>query len=170
MCSHFSKQCKEGRPLWTSQVWFIQMVHLLGLSCSITIHTTPQSSSDERTTSTIKINDSLCLLIVRKVLENQGVRRDSAEIIMSAWREGTKQCYHIYIKKWIKHCGEQSTDPSCPTVDELIVFLTKLFHVGRVCMFQLLESSMKSCRHTFSSRQHISWYTAFGKDISKGSF
>ena len=106
-----------------------------GLSCSITIHTTPQSSSDERTTSTTKINDSLCLLTVRKVLENQGVRRDSAEIIMSAWREGTKRCYHTYIKKWIKHCGEQSTDPSQPTVDELIVFLTKLFHVGRVCMF-----------------------------------
>ena len=71
------------------------------------------------------------MLIVRKALENQGVHRDSAEIIMPAWREGTKRCYHTYIKKWIKHCGERNTDPFRPTADELIVFLTKLYHEGR---------------------------------------
>ena len=28
------------------------------------------------------------------------IRKDSVDIIMSRWREGTK-CYHSYIRKWI---------------------------------------------------------------------
>ena len=64
-------------------------------------------------------------------MENRGIRTDSADIIMSGWREGTKKCYHSYIKKWIKHCDERSEDPFRPTADELIVFLTSLYNQGK---------------------------------------
>ena len=40
------------------------------------------------------------MFLVREALENRGIRKDSVDIIMSRWREGTK-CYHSYIKKWI---------------------------------------------------------------------
>ena len=68
---------------------------------------------------------------VREALENRGIRKDSADIIMSGWREGTKKCCHSYIKKWIKHGDERSTDPICPIADELIMFLTSLYNQGK---------------------------------------
>ena len=40
------------------------------------------------------------MFLVREALENRGIGKDSVDIIMSRWREGTK-CYHSYIKKWI---------------------------------------------------------------------
>ena len=71
------------------------------------------------------------MFLVREALENRGIRKDSADIIMSRWREGTKKCYHSYIKKWIKHCDEKTKDPFRPTADELIVFLTSLYNQGK---------------------------------------
>ena len=71
------------------------------------------------------------MFLVRKALENRGIHKDSVDIIMSGWREGTKKCYHSYIKKWIKHCDERNKDPFRPTADELIVFLTSLFNQGK---------------------------------------
>ena len=54
----------------------------------------------------------------------------TADISMSGWREGTKKCYHSYMK-WIKHGDERSKDPFRPTADELIVFLTSLYNQGK---------------------------------------
>ena len=71
------------------------------------------------------------MFLVREALENRGIRKDSADIIMSRWREGTKKCYHSFIKKWIKHCDEKSKDSFRPTADELIVFLTSLYNQGK---------------------------------------
>ena len=71
------------------------------------------------------------MFLVRKALENRGIRKDSVDIIMSRWREGTKKCYHSFIKKWIKHCDEKSKDSFRPTADELIVFLTSLYNQGK---------------------------------------
>ena len=70
------------------------------------------------------------MFLVREALENRGIRKDSADISMSGWTEGTKKCYHSYIKKWIKHCDEKSKDSCRPTADELIVFLTSLYNQG----------------------------------------
>ena len=55
----------------------------------------------------------------------------TADTIMSGWREGTKKCYHFYIKKWIKHGDERSKDPFRPIADELIMFLTSLYNQGK---------------------------------------
>ena len=71
------------------------------------------------------------MFLVREALENRGIRKDSADIIMSRWRGGTKKCYHSYIKKWIKHGDERSKDPFHPTAGELIVFLTSLYNQGK---------------------------------------
>ena len=59
------------------------------------------------------------------------IRKDTADVIMSGWREGTKKCYHSYIKKWIKHGDERSKDPFRPIADELIMFLTSLYNQGK---------------------------------------
>ena len=64
-------------------------------------------------------------------MENRGIRKDSADIIMSRWRERTKKCYHSFIKKWIKHYDEKSKDSFRPTADELTVFLTSLYNQGK---------------------------------------
>ena len=71
------------------------------------------------------------MFLVRDSLENRGIRKDSADIIMSGWREGTKICYPSYIKKRIKHCDERSKDPFRPIADELIVSLTSLYNQGK---------------------------------------
>ena len=68
---------------------------------------------------------------VREALENRGIDKDSADIIMSGLREGTKKCYHSYIKKWIKHGGEKSNDPFRPIADKLIMFLTSVYNQGK---------------------------------------
>ena len=71
------------------------------------------------------------MFLVREALENRGIRKDSADIIMSRWREGTKKCYQSFIKKWIKHCDEKSKDSFRPTADELIVYLISLYNQGK---------------------------------------
>ena len=60
-----------------------------------------------------------------------GIHKDSADIIMSGWREGKKKCYHSYIKKWIMYGDERSKDPFHPIADELIMFLTSLYNQGK---------------------------------------
>ena len=71
------------------------------------------------------------MFLVREALENRGIHKDSADIIMSRWREGTKKCYDSFIKKWIKHCDEKSIDSFRPTADDLIVFLTSIYNQGK---------------------------------------
>ena len=101
-------------------------------SSSITIcSTSSQSFSVWSTASSSAKDETDSMFLVREALENRGIRKDSADIIMSGWREGAKKCYHSYIKKWIKHCDGRSKGPFRPTADELIVFLTSLYNQGK---------------------------------------
>ena len=100
------------------------------LSRSTTICSTSSSHPVWSAASSSAKDETDSMFLVREALENRGIRKDSTDIIMSGWREGTKKCYYSYIKKWIKHCDERSKDPFRPTADELIVFLTSLYNQG----------------------------------------
>ena len=70
------------------------------------------------------------LPLVRRTLEGQGLSRQSADIIMSAWRQNTRKQYKPYLRKWQDYCGQRKTDPLHPPVSEVINFLTMLYNTG----------------------------------------
>ena len=68
-------------------------------SSSTTICSTSyQSSSIWSAASSSAKDETDSMFLVREALENRGIRKDSADIIMSGWREGTKKCCHSYIR------------------------------------------------------------------------
>jgi len=87
--------------------------------------------SHRRTASFGEKTSTDCLPLVREAIQAQGLPAETTDIIMAAWREGTKRCYRSYIKKWIIFCGQRNRSPFQPTAKELLIFLTSLFREGK---------------------------------------
>ena len=51
------------------------------------------------------------MLLVRQALDQYKLSERSINIIMSSWRETTKQQYSSYISQWLHFCGQKQIDP-----------------------------------------------------------
>ena len=71
------------------------------------------------------------MCLIREMLEKQGIPRDAAKMILSAWRDGTKRSYDSYIKRWVQHCLKRAKNPFGPYANDLIIFLTRLYKEGK---------------------------------------
>ena len=69
--------------------------------------------------------------VVRESLRRQGVSQPAAEIIIASWRGTTQKQYGTYFKRWLSLCGRGAIDPISPPVNEVLNYLTVLFHEGR---------------------------------------
>ena len=64
---------------------------------------------------------------IRQKLINDGLSKESIDIIMSSWRSNTSKKYNTYIKQWIEFCEKSSTDIQNATIKVGLDFLTNLF-------------------------------------------
>ena len=64
---------------------------------------------------------------IRTTIQNQGISKEAADIILKSWRPGTCKQYQPYITQWIQHCHQRSLDPTNPTVGQALEFLLQLF-------------------------------------------
>ena len=81
--------------------------------------------------STIKISNSSKdefngMHYIRQKLINNGLSKESIDIIMSSWRNNTLKKYNTYIKQWTEFCGKSNRDFQNATKDGLDL-LTDLF-------------------------------------------
>ena len=82
--------------------------------------------------STIQISNSCSdgfngMHFIRQKLINDGLSKESTDIIMSSWRSNTSKKYNTCIKQWIKFCDKSNGDFQDATVKDGLGFLTNLF-------------------------------------------
>ena len=94
---------------------------------SKTITVTQPSSGSSSTAQKAGIT---CLPLVRRQLQASGLSKTATDIIMCAWRAGTKKQYHTYLKKWENYCNSQGIDPVSASVAQAINFLAELVGSG----------------------------------------
>ena len=59
-----------------------------------------------------------------------GFDRDTVNLIMDAWRPGTKKVYTTYLRKWATFCVQHRIKLLTPTLGEVCKFLTSLSKAG----------------------------------------
>ena len=81
--------------------------------------------------STIKISNSKDGLngmhCIRQKLINDGLSKESIDIILSSWRSSTSKKYNTYIKQWIEFCEKSNRHFQNATIKDGLDFLTNLF-------------------------------------------
>ena len=65
--------------------------------------------------------------VIRSSLKDRGVSQSAQELILNSWRDGTQKQYRTYWKKWQTFACQQSVNPFCPPVNEVLDFLTALY-------------------------------------------
>ena len=72
-------------------------------------------------------------------------KKDTLNIIMHAWKDGTKKQYECYLKKWRDFVERKDIDIYSPTVQDILEFLTILHNKG------LGYSALNTSRSSLSS-------------------
>ena len=71
------------------------------------------------------------MLLVRQALDQYKLSERTIDIIMSSWRETTKQQYSSYISQCLHFCGQKQIDPLQTNVKFVLAFLTEFVDSGR---------------------------------------
>lgn len=134
-------------PLWPTQTWFVQLLRLLVQTPVILIASdTLMTLSYKKDLHPLRIFfKSDGLPGVREQYEKRGISKNTTEILLASWRDGTKKQYQVYIKKWLFFCCQRQTNQiQCSLVD-VLDFMTMLFHKG------LSYSALNSARSALSA-------------------
>ncbi len=70
------------------------------------------------------------MLLARRCLQAKGVSGEAQAVIMESWRGSTKKQYKVYLEKWTQFCKQKDVHPISGSVNNVLDFLTKLFHEG----------------------------------------
>ena len=89
------------------------------------------------------------LSCIRETLQVTGLSKDTIDIIVSSWREGTKSQYQSYAKKWFEFCKTNKCHIISPPLPLAMQFLSDLFHSG------LSYSSINTARSVLSSLLYL---------------
>ena len=63
---------------------------------------------------------------------SDGIRTETADIIMTAWREGTGKCYNTCLRRCFLFCSQQDANLFRPSPTELLIFLTMLLFQEKI--------------------------------------
>ena len=64
---------------------------------------------------------------IRQNLINDGLSKESIDIIMFSWRSNTSKKYNTYIKQWIEFCEKSNRDFQNAAIQDGLDFLKNLF-------------------------------------------
>lgn len=81
----------------------------------------------------------------RGQFEDQGLSRQTCEILLASWRYSTKKQYGTFIRRWLRFCSEREINSFQPSVKEVLSFLTELYENG------LGYSAINTARSALSS-------------------
>ena len=120
--------------------------------CQTTYGTQPPTESTLITQETGPSHLSL----IREQLHASGLSQAASDIIVCAWRDGTKKQYRTYISKWENYCSSKGITPVSATVAQGINFLAELVKSG------VGYSGVNTARSAISTILVISDSTTFG--------
>ncbi|KAJ8048040.1 hypothetical protein HOLleu_00199 [Holothuria leucospilota] len=72
------------------------------------------------------------LIVTRQTLQERGISKQAADIMMPSRRDSTKRQYKIYIQQWLDFCHRRKSNPLQTTAVEVIKFFTVLFNTRRL--------------------------------------
>ena len=81
------------------------------------------------TSSEIKINNRS---LIRERFCYPGISSDTADIILSSWRDNTRKKYEGILKRWQDFSTRRGENPIYPNINTVLVFLTKLFKENKL--------------------------------------
>ena len=96
-------------------------------------------------------------------LTRLGYDKKTVDLMMSAWRPGTKKVYTTYLNKWAVYCVEKGVDLLKPELTQACLFLRQLADQGlgygalnaaRSALSTILPSYGGE---TFGSHRHVCW-------------
>ncbi|XP_041460841.1 uncharacterized protein LOC121411995 [Lytechinus variegatus] len=89
--------------------------------------------------------------IVRKDLQDKGLSRSTADIIIAAWRPSTTKQYATYINQWLDFCRTRKIDSVQTSVIAVLEFLSSLYErVG--------YSAVNTARSALAATVTVRWY------------
>ena len=133
--------------------------------CQTTSVTQPPTES----TSIAQETGPSHLPLIREQLHASGLSQAASDIILCAWRDGTKKQYRTYLSKWENYCNSKGISPVSATVAQTINFLAELVKSG------VGYSGVNTARSAISTVLVISDSATFGthplvKRFLKGVF
>ena len=90
-------------------------------------------------------------------IQDRGISKEAAKLIMASWRDGTKKQYGTYITKWQNFCDQRQINPIQPSLGSVLDFLTVLYQQG------LTYSAINTARSALSSYVTLKDGTCVGK-------
>ena len=60
--------------------------------------------------------------LIREVLQDRGIKGDSVELILQAWRQSTPKQYECYLNKWLEFSDFSKIDPLQSAMNVIIDF------------------------------------------------
>jgi hypothetical protein len=63
-------------------------------------------------------------------LKERELSQQAAELVLKSWREGTRNQYNPYIKRWQLYCSERQIDPISAPIEAGVNFLADLYNSG----------------------------------------
>ncbi|XP_046340897.2 uncharacterized protein LOC125383559 [Haliotis rufescens] len=99
-----------------------------------TSHTTtslsdPTPSTQQGGETLSRQNETCSVSLIRLSLTRRGVSDRAASVILQSWRKSTRDQYSTYIKRWVAFCNQREIDTLCPSVTEVLDFLTELYEL-----------------------------------------
>ena len=89
--------------------------------------TTPESLERTTFSPTTGTSDPSRMAYIRKLLSNEGISGEAANIICSSWRTSTSKSYNSCWNRWVSWCESQKIDLVSAFVADLVQFLTTLY-------------------------------------------
>ena len=139
-------------PVWPTQPWFPEMLHLLAANPVML----PQS---ENFCSAIFIttNEIDSMSIIWMSLTHRGIPQQTARTIITSWRDSSKKQYLTSIRQWDRFCVIRKIHPYRASVLDGLNFLQYLFNLS------VSYSSINTARSALSFIVPRNGYGSFGQ-------
>ena len=115
-------------PIWTTQTWSPQLLHLLSQP-SYYLPNTKDILRLLHKPDYVHLLKKLILGVFRLSgsLCAKGIQEQSAKIIVDGWRKSTQKQYASFIKRWLHFCNRKSNSETKPNIYVVLEFLTDLY-------------------------------------------
>lgn len=106
---------------------------------------TVDTAGMQSTSSATEKAEPVSLSFMRRLYKDRGFSENATNIILQSWRQSSQKQYDGHIRKWLSFCSQRQVNPTSPSVEVAVEFLTTLYESG------LSYSSINSARCALSA-------------------
>lgn len=106
---------------------------------------TANTAGVQSASSATEKTEPVSLLFMRQIYKDRGFSEKATNIILPSWCQSSPKQFDGHIRKWLSFCSQRQVDPTRPSVEVAVEFLTTLYESG------LSNSSINSARSALSA-------------------